>query len=120
MLACWLRLKYPDTFLGAIAASAPVRAYPGMLPAYDWDTYWQVSLAGDWRQSQRRGTETGSGGNREQGCALHSAYLNDMLQQVVTRDASAAVGAAPACQDNVRNTWPIIFNSGATQVRGLV
>lgn len=42
MLACWLRLKYPDTFLGAIAASAPVRAFVGMEPAYDWNTYWQV------------------------------------------------------------------------------
>eukprot|EP00045_Choanoeca_perplexa_P017149 m.243329 g.243329 ORF g.243329 m.243329 type:complete len:499 (+) comp17462_c0_seq2:4261-5757(+) len=75
MLACWLRLKYPSTFLGAIAASAPVRAFPGMDPAYDWDTYWQV----------------------------------------VTRDASSSVGASAACQDNVRNSWPIIFNTGSTQ-----
>lgn len=42
MLAAWLRLKYPDTFAGAIAASAPIRAFEGMDPAFDSNTYWQV------------------------------------------------------------------------------
>lgn len=42
MLAAWLRIKYPDTFYGAIAASAPLTAFPGMSTAYDTNTYWQV------------------------------------------------------------------------------
>jgi hypothetical protein len=51
---------------------------------------------------------------------FRSLYWLHWLGKVVTRDASASVGAAVACQDNVRNSWPAIFNGGATQVRGLV
>jgi len=42
MLAAWLRIKYPDTFHGAIAASAPLGAFPGTSAVYDTNTYWQV------------------------------------------------------------------------------
>eukprot|EP01147_Barroeca_monosierra_P010777 gene10777-2862_t len=42
MLAAWLRIKYPQTFDGAIASSAPIFAFPGLYPPFDSNKYWQV------------------------------------------------------------------------------
>ncbi|EDQ86101.1 uncharacterized protein MONBRDRAFT_33933 [Monosiga brevicollis MX1] len=42
MLAAWLRIKYPETFLGAVAASAPISGFAGQQPEWDSNTYWQV------------------------------------------------------------------------------
>jgi lysosomal Pro-X carboxypeptidase len=42
MLAAWTRAKYPGQFAGAIAASAPIFAYPNLTPAYDNQSYWMV------------------------------------------------------------------------------
>ncbi|EGD74214.1 hypothetical protein PTSG_06225 [Salpingoeca rosetta] len=75
MLAAWLRMKYPQTFDGAIAASAPILAFPGMTPPFDSNGYWQV----------------------------------------VTRDATPAAGAAPACENNMRNAWKELFSRGKTE-----
>eukprot|EP00041_Stephanoeca_diplocostata_P034459 m.1178327 g.1178327 ORF g.1178327 m.1178327 type:complete len:945 (+) comp24526_c0_seq3:702-3536(+) len=42
MLAAWLRMKYSGTIAGAISASAPILAFPGMSPPWDTNAYWQV------------------------------------------------------------------------------
>lgn len=42
MLASWTRIKYPGVFAGAVAASAPILAFDGQVPAYDQSTYWSV------------------------------------------------------------------------------
>eukprot|EP00041_Stephanoeca_diplocostata_P034461 m.1178632 g.1178632 ORF g.1178632 m.1178632 type:complete len:100 (+) comp24526_c0_seq32:178-477(+) len=45
MLAAWLRMKYSGTIAGAISASAPILAFPGMSPPWDTNAYWQVRCA---------------------------------------------------------------------------
>eukprot|EP00929_Paragymnodinium_shiwhaense_P097642 TRINITY_DN59276_c0_g2_i1.p1 TRINITY_DN59276_c0_g2~~TRINITY_DN59276_c0_g2_i1.p1 ORF type:complete len:531 (+),score=85.61 TRINITY_DN59276_c0_g2_i1:183-1775(+) len=43
MLASWFRMKYPGTIHGAIAASAPILAFPGQANSFgDGRSYWQV------------------------------------------------------------------------------
>jgi lysosomal Pro-X carboxypeptidase len=74
MLAAWLRVKYPGTFAGAVAASAPLGFFAGSAPAYDNETYWAV----------------------------------------VTADASAVHGAAPACAANVRAAFSALYAAGET------
>ena len=65
MLAALMRQRYPGAVDGAIAASAPVLAFPGMSPKFDSQRYWAV----------------------------------------VTHDATAAAGAAPACAGNVAHVY---------------
>ncbi|XP_060744009.1 lysosomal Pro-X carboxypeptidase [Tachysurus vachellii] len=36
MLAAWLRMKYPNVVIGALAASAPIWQFPGMVPCGDF------------------------------------------------------------------------------------
>ncbi|CAL8348939.1 unnamed protein product [Arctogadus glacialis] len=36
MLAAWLRMKYPSVVVGALAASAPIWQFPGMVPCGDF------------------------------------------------------------------------------------
>ena len=72
MLATWLRIKYPGSFAGAVAASAPLAAFNGMQPAYDNSSYWKV----------------------------------------VTDDASAAGGSAPACSANVHAAFQALYAAG--------
>ena len=42
MLAAWIRMKYPGTVDGAIAASAPILGFEGQTPAYDTNAFWRV------------------------------------------------------------------------------
>jgi lysosomal Pro-X carboxypeptidase len=42
MLTAWARIKYPGTFAGGIAASAPVAFFTGTTPSYNNETYWNV------------------------------------------------------------------------------
>ena len=43
MLAAWLRMKYPNSVVGAIAASAPVLAFDGILGrVWEGNSYWRV------------------------------------------------------------------------------
>jgi len=74
MLTAWARIKYPGTFAGGIAASAPLAFFSGTTPAYVNETYWQV----------------------------------------VTQDAQAVHGAAPACAANVRAAFSAIYTAAQT------
>ena len=74
VLSAMFRAAYPGTVDGALASSAPLRAFPGQSPPWDSQQYYSV----------------------------------------VTRDATAAGGAADACASNMRSLWPQLFADGAT------
>lgn len=66
MLAAWLRMHYPTSVVGAIAASAPVLAFDGLLTrTYDGNAYWRVV-------SRDASTDAGS----DPGCApgVHATW----------------------------------------------
>jgi lysosomal Pro-X carboxypeptidase len=72
MLATWGRQKYPSSFAGAIAGSAPIFAFNRM------------------------------------------GYANNSYWQVVTADATATGGAAPACAANVKAAFAALFAAAST------
>ncbi len=42
MLSAWMRMKYPYLVQGAIAASAPLLMFNGVLDTYTSNAYWKV------------------------------------------------------------------------------
>ncbi len=98
MLAAWARVKYPATFAGAIAASAPIFGFAATPPTpsanYDFNSYDSVAL-----------------------CPSFSCTIcNNLFRywRVVTRDATAAAGSAAACSSNVRAAWQAMFSLAQT------
>ena len=45
MLSAWMRMRYPAVVDGAIAASAPILAFPHLAPTFDTESYWRVVTA---------------------------------------------------------------------------
>lgn len=76
VLAAMFRAKYPGTVDGAIAASAPLRAFPGQLPTWDSSMYYAVITR-----------NAGAAGGSSDNCA---ANIRGLWSQLFTDGASAA------------------------------
>jgi lysosomal Pro-X carboxypeptidase len=79
-------------------------SYGGMLAAWFRTHYPGVITGAIAASAPIRGFATG----------LAPAWDSESYWAVVTADASAAGGAAPACAGNIRASWDAIFDAGAT------
>lgn len=84
MLSAWFRTKYPSLVTGAIAASAPILAFPTVT-----GTSGTLTFVKPWVKSAN-------------------------YWAIVTRDASPAAGASVACIPNVRHSWRVIQRLSST------
>ena len=96
MLASWMRQKYPGAVAGAVAASAPVLAFPGMSPSFDSESYWA--------------TVTRTAERSAPGCdnAVRAGFA--ALRAVSLAHVQDAVGACqPVTSEAERERWAVFL-----------
>jgi lysosomal Pro-X carboxypeptidase len=96
MLASWMRQKYPGAVAGAVAASAPVLAFPGMSPSFDSESYWA--------------TVTRTAERSAPGCANAVRTGFAALRAVSLAHVQDAVGACqPVTSEAERERWAVFL-----------
>lgn len=96
MLASWMRQKYPGAVAGAVAASAPVLAFPGMSPSFDSESYWA--------------TVTRTAERSAPGCANAVRAGFAALRAVSLAHVQDAVGACqPVTSEAERERWAVFL-----------